>query len=205
MRPSSRRRAPAPLAQLACLALLSPCYFRASASAATYVEPSAESRALVGVALSTGTVGDRELGVAGAGVELESGWAWEHGLSLAATFGETRHARGDALTVRLGLLDARATDDAVGLRGRFTVTPGAFAPFVQGALTADRVRFSGEREGSALGASAALGVGLRWREAPWELALSLDARRTWIEAPFADLDALAVDRLVASLGVRLDW
>lgn len=202
MRPSSRRRAAARLACVSCLALLA----RARpASAATYVEPVTESRALVGVALSTGTPGDRELGPAGAGVELESGWSWEHGLSLVATFGETRHARGDALTARLGLLDARATVDAVGLRARFAVVPGAIAPFVQAALSADRVRFSGEREGSALGASASLGVGLRWRAAPWELALSLDARRTWLEAPFADLDALSVDRLVASFGARLDW
>jgi hypothetical protein len=202
MRPTSRCRAAAPLA---CFALLAPCAVIDSASAATYVEPSTESRALVGVAVSTGSLGDREVAPAGAGLELESGWAWEHGVSLVVTLAEIRHVRGDALTLRLGLVDVRASDDALGLRARWAVAPGELAPFVQVALAADHVRFSGEREGSALGASASLGVGLRWRAAPWELSLSLDARRTWLEAPFADLDAVAVSRLVSSLGVRLDW
>lgn len=192
-------------ALLACASFAALCPVATPTSAATFVEASTESRALVGVALSTGSLGDRDLAPAGAGLELESGWSWEHGLSLVAIFGETRHARGDALTVRLGLRDARATVDAAGLRARWAVAPGEIAPFVQAALTADHVRFSGAREGSALGASASLGVGLRWRAAPWELALSLDARRSWLEAPFADLDAISVNRLVASLGVRLDW
>jgi hypothetical protein len=175
------------------------------ARAATYVDPSVESRGVVGLAMSTSSAGDGATGLAGAGVELESGWAWEHGLSLVATFGEMRHARGDALTTHLGLFDARAVDDAVGLRARGLASRADFAPFAQASLAADRVRFSGEREGSALGASAALGIGLRLRVEPWELALAVDARRTWLEAPFADVDAIAVTRLVATLGARLDW
>ncbi len=198
-RPSRRRAA------LALIGVTLVVSAASAASAATYVEPSTESRALVGVALSTGSPSERELAPSGVGLELESGWAWEHGFSLVAIFGEARHARGDALTVRLGLVDARASDDFAGLRARWSLTPGDVAPFAQAALTADHVRFSGEREGSALGASVELGAGLRLRAAPWELALALGARRSWIEAPFPDLDAVAVGRFVASLGVRLDW
>ena len=209
MAPSSPRRPESPRAALArawfaaLVSAFAAC--EASASAATYVEPQTESRAVVGLTLSTGTAGLGALAPAGAGVELESGWSFEHGLSLVVVLGETRHARGDALTARPGLDDARASDDTVGLRARWPLARGDVAPFVQGALVADHVRFSGAREGSALGASASLGGGLRLRVAPWEFALALDAHRTWLEAPFADVDAITVRRLVGSLGVRLDW
>lgn len=179
-----------------------------TARAATYVEPTPESRPVIGLSFSTGTLGDADGGLpaaGGAGVELESGWAWEHGLSLVVTFGETRHARGDALTARLGLLDARASDDAVGLRARLVLGRAELAPYAQGSLAADRVRFSGAREGSALGASVALGGGLRLRLSPWELTLGVDARRTWLEAPSAELPSIAVTRAVVALGARLDW
>jgi hypothetical protein len=177
----------------------------APARARTYVDAAPESKPLIGVAFSTATLGDGDAALGGAGVELETGWAWEHGLSLVATIGETRHARGDALTARLGLQGARASDDALGLRARWALGRGELVPFAQVGLAADRVRFAGSRDGSALGASASLGGGLQLRAAPWEFALALEARRTWLEAPAADLPAVEVTRAVATLGVRLDW
>ncbi len=175
------------------------------ASAETYVEPSVESRALVGLALSAGTLGDGALSISGAGIELETGFAFENGASIVGTFGETRHARDDALSLPLGVTDVRAIDDAIGLRARWAVPRLELAPFVQGALFGDRVRYDGAREGSALGVSASIGAGLAWRVAPWELALAIDARRTWLEAPFADVDAIVATRWAASFGARLDW
>jgi len=179
------------------LAVLSSMFVVRSAPAATYVVEPSFGRTISGVSLYGGSpVAGSSVG--GGGSDLHVGYAWESGWSLfgtcGAAFWSTRSSFGDAIGDR----SASVREAYAGLGLRFVLFDREIAPYLQTAIYAESVRVRGANDLDLGGLGAGAQLGARFRDAPWDFSLGLDARRVHLG------DDLDLSRITLVLGATVD-
>ena len=184
----------------------------ARSRAETYVVEPAFGRSVVGVDVFGGAPLGSDEGshgvshgvVGGGGSELLYGYAWEGGLSLYGMFGYARWSSNSSIGDAIGDRRASLSEGYAGLGLRYVLLDASLSPYVQGALAAELLRVRGTSKGDGAGSGVSAQLGVRWREAPWDGFLGLDARHARFEAPLEGDEGVAITRLTLVIGALLD-
>lgn len=183
----------------------------ARARADTYVVESSLGRGVMGVDVYGGApVAGTSVG--GGGSELYAGYAWESGWSLCGIFGVAQWSARTSFGDALGDRNASMREGYGGIAVRWVMGSSEIAPYLQATFLAEMLRVSSDVavtpavttavtpavttavDGGSVGAQA----GVRYRTAPWDLFVGIDARRVRFG------DDLSMSRLTVVVGAMVD-
>lgn len=177
--------------------------FVSTSRAETYVVEPAFGRPVMGFDVyGGGPIAQAEQGtsaVAGGGSEVFYGYAWEGGWSLHGVFGGARWSSKSAFGDAIGDRDATLSEGYGGLAVRYAFLDAALAPYLQASFVSGLLRVRGPVTSSdAFGGGVGGEIGVRWRDAPWDGWIAVDARTSRFDG------GIALSRAAIVVGVFVD-